>query len=79
MLDFNSVGIGILSGGERDEVDHNTVRGFHFGIAVDGEQNPFSAIHDNDFRHNKITDCHDETSGAGTAGTANTWTKQPGA
>ena len=76
LLDFDSVGIS-LSGGERDEVDHNTVRGFHFGAFVDGGGTDHD-IHDNDFRHNKITDCHDETSGAGTAGTANTWTDDRG-
>lgn len=47
------------------------------GIKLDGDAAGVS-IHDNDFRQNGGTDCLDESSGAGTAGTANTWLRDLG-
>ena len=76
LLTFRSVGIK-LSGGQDVEVNGNTVRGFHYGTHADGGAANHD-IHDNDFRGNRVTDCFDETSGAGTAGTANVWTNDLG-
>jgi hypothetical protein len=62
-------------GGDNDEWHHNLARLGDYGASVGGSGNN---IHDNDFRNNATFDCDDETSGGGTAGTANTWTNNLG-
>jgi hypothetical protein len=53
----------------------NVIENNYFGTLVQGANN---VVHDNDFRDNTIWDCYDNTSGDGTAGTANTWTNNLG-
>jgi hypothetical protein len=63
--------VGIWLIGQGTEVDGNRVRGYDEGMFMEvGEGN---VITSNDFRGNRSFDCHDLTTGAGTAGTANTW------
>src|ERR1051325_870012 len=89
-LDDNSVEGNEDSGILLDDGDNNTVgnnRESNNGTAgldmTDGIRvNASSAdntIHDNHLRDNVTHDCHDNSVGAGTAGTANTWTGNHGA
>src|SRR5205085_8789050 len=60
-------------------VTKNRTSGIHFEPSALYNNN--NSITSNDFRGNFNTsgyDCWDETSGAGTAGTANTWSKDKG-
>lgn len=66
-----------LSGGNLLGVHGNVAHRFGWGIHADGGAHDH-LISDNDFRDNSLLDCWDETSGAGTAGTANTWTSNMG-
>lgn len=60
------------------EIARNDVTGMaRAGIRV-GEGSEDLRIHDNDFRGNGGTDCIDDTTGAGTAGTANLWRDNQG-
>ena len=64
----------VLSGTDAFIYD-NVVEDNYLGTLVTGANNN---LHDNDFRDNASTDCFDDTSGDGTAGTANTWTNNLG-
>ena len=64
----------ILSGTDAFIYD-NVVQHNNLGTLVNGANNN---LHDNDFRDNDSYDCWDQTSGGGTAGTANTWTNNLG-
>jgi hypothetical protein len=66
---------GYQVGGDNDEWYGNHTSGNDIGISVGGSGNYF---HDNDFRGNLGVDCSDNTSGSGTASTANTWTNDLG-
>ncbi len=61
-------GIGVDS--DENNIHHNKSRLNVFGIYVTGEDN---LIHDNNFFANFNFDCVDDTSGTGTADTANNW------
>jgi parallel beta-helix repeat protein len=67
-------GIHLLDG-TGSEVLSNRVRGFDTGIWVEASGN---SLRNNDARGNGVVGCLDETSGTGTAGTANTWSGNKG-
>jgi parallel beta-helix repeat protein len=74
------VGVGTLRGihivsGSGIEVVNNDVRDYDIGIEVDASG---VRIRGNDARGNVSQGCLDETSGGGTAGTANTWSRNVG-
>ncbi len=48
------------------------------GIRIEADGNSGNVITGNKLRHNAEHDCHDDTVGTGTAGTANTWEKNEG-
>jgi len=48
------------------------------GIRIEGGGNGMNTITQNKLKKNDEHDCHDDTVGAGTGGTANTWTKNEG-
>ena len=54
------------------DIGSNSVHAGGVGITVDAES-AGSSIHDNTATGNLSVDCQDQSSGAGTAGTANTW------
>jgi hypothetical protein len=69
---------GLQIGGDNDEWHHNEV----WANAEGGSAAPGASgnnIHDNNFHDNTSWDCHDQSSGSGTAGTANTWQDNVGA
>ena len=74
----NGIGIAIFEGAVGLLIDHNEVHGsLNNGIAA------FEGSIDNTISYNKATrnvpvDCYDETTGSGTAGTANFWIKDMG-
>jgi parallel beta-helix repeat protein len=69
----------------QNDSDFNTVRDNHSrdngrdGMRVDGGvQSDNNTIERNKMQHNTEHDCHDETAGTGTAGTANFWINNKG-
>ena len=60
------------------EIAQNSMSGWDFGVAV--QQSTDNNFHDNDWGNSAGTaDCYDDSSGGGTANTANTWTNNLGA
>ena len=51
---------------------------YHRKIRIEADGNSGNVITGNKLRHNAEHDCHDDTVGTGTAGTANTWEKNEG-
>ena len=68
---------GYQVGGDNDEWYANHTSGNDYGVSV-GPNGSGNNFHDNDFRGNPGTDCYDDSSGGGTANTANTWTNNLG-
>jgi len=66
-----------LQSGSGLDVSGTTVSAVEMGIDVSGPGVIASTIHDNDLT-GATTGCRDETSGTGTAGTANIWTHDTG-
>jgi parallel beta-helix repeat protein len=71
----SQVGISLESGDDANDVHDNRSHGNDAGIVVHSSDNQ---IYDNDFRFNEEIDCFDNTSGSGTADTANWWTDNLG-
>lgn len=69
-----------ISGGETDgTIDTNSVAGSsNVGILIDAGNSGLQITH-NTARDSAVLDCEDDSTGSGTAGTANTWTGDIGA
>jgi parallel beta-helix repeat protein len=84
MVEDNSDSGILLSNGDSNRFEENRVRnnGTSSGDTTDGIRvDTFSTgntLRDNHLRHNLTHDCHDDSLGAGTAGTANSWTNNEG-
>jgi parallel beta-helix repeat protein len=84
MVEDNSDSGILLSNGNSNRLEENRVRnnGTSSGDTTDGIRvDMFSTgntLRDNHLRHNLTHDCHDDSLGAGTAGTANSWTNNEG-
>lgn len=79
ILNSDATGMNLLSLGGDSLVQGNVVRGSgQQGVLVSGTLNLGAQFLNNDFRFNTGLDCDDDTTGSGTAGTANTWTNDLG-
>jgi hypothetical protein len=75
----NGVGIDIDEGATGLTIDHNDVTESHDNGVAAFTGSSGNTISFNDATDNAPVDCYDETTGPGTAGTANSWIKDKGA